>query len=188
VTRHSGKYWWQRAWNRLVAIDDTPERIAKGVAVGVFLGIAPTPYVGTLIAAGLAAVFHYNMAAAVLASASGIFSPLIWVASSWLGGQMLGYDWRVLLEQVRAGGLLGSGGKILLAYLAGNLVLSMAGTAAAYFIARRAVEWNRRRAGVRGLYRPSGRIPASGPVPFRPRRGGGRRKKPQNGSRHSGRK
>jgi len=168
--------WWRRLWERLVTIDDTPERIARGVAVGIFMGIFPTPYIGTFLAMWLAAVLHYNMAAAVIASASGLFSPLIWMASSWLGGLMLGYNWHLLLEQARAGGLMGSGGRILLAYLAGNLVLSAVGTLLAYFIALRAVQWNRRREGRRMKYRPGGRIPLSRRVPVQSRRAGGRRK------------
>lgn len=166
--------WWHRVWHRMAQIDDTPERIAKGVAVGVFLGIAPTPYIGTFIAAGLAAILHYNMAAAVFASASALLSPLVWVASSWLGGLMLGIDWHILLEQVRSGAWLNLGTEVLLAYAAGNVVLSIIGTLSAYFIALRAVEWRRSRRGGSRLSRPSARIRGSRRAPGRPRRGGGR--------------
>ena len=176
MKNQAARNWLHRTWLRLVHIDDTPVRIAKGVAVGVFMGIAPTPYIGTLLAAWLAAILHYNMAAAVIASASGLLSPLVWVASSWLGGLMLGYDWHILLAQVRAGGILGSGGKILLAYAVGNAVLSVIGTLLAYFITLRAVEWSRRQAGVRGKSRPVPRISPPRRALSRPRRGGGRRK------------
>ncbi|HEX7125562.1 MAG TPA: DUF2062 domain-containing protein, partial [Thermodesulfobacteriota bacterium] len=51
---------------RLVRIDDSPEKIGGGVALGVFLGIFPTFGLGLLLAVALAHRVHVNRAAALL--------------------------------------------------------------------------------------------------------------------------
>jgi uncharacterized protein (DUF2062 family) len=127
--------WLRRIWERLVRMDGTPEGIAGGVALGVAIGVAPTFGLGLIIAAGVAALFRLNMAAAIIGSMAGSppIIPFIWLASAWIGALMLGMDWQALYEQARAGGLFKAGRDVFLAYLAGNVVLTVVFTIAAYF-------------------------------------------------------
>lgn len=73
---------------RLVRIDDSPEKIGGGVALGVFLGIFPTFGLGLLLAVALAHRLHVNRAAALLGSV--IMNPFttvpFWTLSAVVGG------------------------------------------------------------------------------------------------------
>ena len=177
MKKKSGLSIWQRMEKRLIGIDDTPERIAMGVAVGVFIGIAPTFGLGTLLAAGLAAVFHYNMAAAIAGTVVGmpLIAPFIWIASSWVGGFLLGYDWNSLYRQVSGGNIFTSGGQVFFAYILGNVILTVVLTALSWFLTLRAVrryQYSKSRM-KKVLARPR-KLPSLPVHPFR--RGGGRRK------------
>lgn len=137
-----------RAWlRRLVHLNDSPPRIAGGVAIGVFIGVAPTFGVGSLLAAGLAALFRCNPVAAVAGSFAGAppFIFLIWLASAWLGAQLFGLEWHALYAQFKTGEVFRAGGDTFLAYLAGNAVVTSVLTAAAYWIVLAVVHRHRRR-------------------------------------------
>jgi len=169
--------WWRWIEKKLIGLNDTPERIAIGVAVGVFIGIAPTFGLGTLLAAGLAAIFHFNMAAAIVGTMAGmpLLAPFIWIASSWLGGALLGYDWNSLYREVSDGNIFDSGGQIIFAYLLGNAILTAVLTALSWYLTLRAVRSYRhsRSRLKKALTRPR-KLPIPRVHPFR--RGGGRRR------------
>ena len=59
--------WFQEHSLRLLAIRDTPEAIAGGVAIGIFLGFTPLFGLKTLGAIFLAWLTRSNIIAAVLA-------------------------------------------------------------------------------------------------------------------------
>ena len=158
---------------QVLGLGDPPERIAMGVAVGVFLGVFPTFYIGIPLAAIGARLFKFNMASAIAGSAisSPLTSPFIIVASAALGGALTGADWVVIIEQYQElvkdlsttfkGGLdLGPLAALLrkqefwltvkttvLAYLAGNLILCVLTAVPAYFVTKQAVIGYRRRRG-----------------------------------------
>jgi len=50
------------------SLNDTPERIAKGAALGVFISITPTFGIHTILAIGMATFLRTNKAATVLGS------------------------------------------------------------------------------------------------------------------------
>jgi len=137
---------WKRVSVRLVSMDGTPEKVAAGVAIGVFLGIAPTFGLGAILAAALAALFRANLAAAVLGSVIGVpfVAPFIWLASSWLGGLLLGMKWEILYAQVKAGEIWSAGERFVWAFALGNVILTVIGTALAYFVVRAVVRKARR--------------------------------------------
>ena len=128
--------WWKRFYGQLVLLNDTPERIAGGFAIGVFIGVAPTFGLGLLLSAGLARLFKCNMAAGVVGSMAGAppVIPLIWLASAWVGAHVLGLDWQVLYSHIQGKNLLVAGREIFVAYLVGNIFVTAAMTAAGYFI------------------------------------------------------
>jgi len=128
--------WWKRAYQELVLLNDTPERIAGGFAIGVFIGVAPTFGLGLILSAGLARLFSCNMAAGVVGSMAGAppVIPLIWLASAWTGAKVLGLNWHVLYSHIQGKNLLVAGREIFVAYLVGNIFVTAVMTAAAYFI------------------------------------------------------
>ncbi len=52
----------------LLSLNDTPERVAKSAALGIFISITPAFGVHTFMALGIAALFRINKTAAVLGS------------------------------------------------------------------------------------------------------------------------
>ena len=101
----SGIFRWLRyVYVRLVRTNDSPQKIAWGLAVGVFLGVFPTFGLGTLVALALAITFKFNKAAAVLGSLimNPLTTPLFWTASSALGAILVNRDWHHTLKMVQA--------------------------------------------------------------------------------------
>lgn len=132
-----------------LSLGDSPEKIALGVAVGVFLGIFPTFNLGIILAILGVRVFHYNLAAAIAGSAvsTPLTSPIIIAASAALGSLITGSDWGAILEQMRGEQLWAAAWATALTYLTGNLILCALSSVPAYFITRQAVAEYRRRRG-----------------------------------------
>jgi len=78
---------------RLLALDDTPERIALAFAVGVFLAFSPLLGLHTIIGVGIAFFFGLNRVAVLL----GVFINNPWTlvpiytAATYLGGMFVGF-------------------------------------------------------------------------------------------------
>jgi len=126
--------WWKRLYLVLVRLNDSPGRIAGGVAIGVFVGVAPTFGAGLLLAAFLAALFRCNVAAAVVASAAGS-PPLIfpvWFVSAWIGSLIFGLDAGALYAEFRSGSVWHAGGEAFKAYFVGNIIVTAVFTTLAY--------------------------------------------------------
>jgi len=79
-------------YQRLLHADDSPHRIALGVAIGVFVAFTPTMGAQTILAIGLAAILRANKAAGV---------PMVWITNPvtfvpiygscwWLGSLLTG--------------------------------------------------------------------------------------------------
>lgn len=65
----SKKYWANRirtAWRKLLHEDATPNRIALGFGLGLFMAYFPAPILDTLIALALAYLFRANRAACLI--------------------------------------------------------------------------------------------------------------------------
>lgn len=165
--------YMKRQLLQALSLGDPPEKIAIGVAVGVFLGVFPTFYAGIPLAALGARLFKFNVAAAVAgtAIATPLTGPFIIVASAFLGGALTGADWTAITKEYQEFiGELGAGfrsgfdlgpvadllGKeefwstvrtTILTYLAGNLILCALSSVPAYFATKRAVVEFRRRRG-----------------------------------------
>ncbi|QZT37197.1 DUF2062 domain-containing protein [Halosquirtibacter xylanolyticus] len=73
-------------------IDDTPERIARGFALGSFIGMMPIPGFQVLVALGISTIIKVNKKAACVAVfntniATGAF---VFAFNYWLGKNLLG--------------------------------------------------------------------------------------------------
>lgn len=132
-----------------LSLGDPPEKIAMGVAVGVFLGVLPTFNLGLLLALLGSRFFKYNLAASIAGSAvaTPLTSPFIIAASAALGSLITGVAWGEVLERLQGEDLWPAARDIVLAYMAGNLILCALSSIPAYFITERAVRAYRQRAG-----------------------------------------
>ena len=73
--RERVRRWGRYIYLRLVRQNDEPEKVAKGVGLGVFIGIFPTFGVGTILAILIASWAKWNRASAVLGTF--IMNPLL---------------------------------------------------------------------------------------------------------------
>jgi uncharacterized protein (DUF2062 family) len=86
-------------FKKLFLINDTPQKIALGAGLGVFVGIMPG--MGPLIAFFLAFIFRVNRASAVIASfaTNTWLSIVIFILSVKLGSAIMGLEWRSIYYQ-----------------------------------------------------------------------------------------
>ncbi len=97
---------WGRAlsylWHRMRRIPDKPHRIARGIALGVFVSFTPFFGFHFLIAGALAWIVRGNLAAALIATFVGnpLTFPVIMQVSVELGSWMLGQEGGLLLPAI----------------------------------------------------------------------------------------
>lgn len=152
--------WVKLHYTRLVRLNDPPHRIAKGVSLGVFLGIFPTFGLGLLLALLFSWIFKISKPAAVIGSL--IMNPytslFFWAASYVLGAMLMGVSWSdawATFESLNGSALsdgsllhmdeamkstlhlLAKG--VLLPYLLGNFIISAAGAFVSYSLTLRTV-------------------------------------------------
>lgn len=132
---------------KILRIDDPPERIARGAAIGVFMGIFPTFGLGALLSLGAAFVLRANKAAAIIGSfiMNPLTSPFFWTLSAVVGSVILNEDRHTILARAKNGGFWDNVGWGYLVFLAGNTVVSVLFAAAAYFLTKWAVIRHRRK-------------------------------------------
>ena len=126
----------------LKSIDGDPGYVARGIAIGVFVGITPTIPFQTALAIALAALLRGSKPAAMLGIWSGnpITIPLFYTVSYKLGMLILGRP--VLVSSLNQQPLIEfiqSGADICCATIAGGALLGILPAIAAYYIARKTV-------------------------------------------------
>ena len=97
----SYKIFLRFIFQKIVIIDDSPHKVAGGLALGIFLGILPGA--GPMASLVLAALFHLNKAAAFLGSilTNTWFSVVTFVAAVRLGCWAIGTDWHETYRQCK---------------------------------------------------------------------------------------
>ncbi len=95
------KNFFKSILKKLVLIDDSPHKIAGGLALGVFLGILPGA--GPMASLVLAFLLHLNKAAAFLGSVltNTWFSVATFVVAVKLGSWATGTDWHETYRQCK---------------------------------------------------------------------------------------
>lgn len=83
---------WSYLWHRVVRLPDDPQRVARGVACGVFAAFGPYLFHDYIIAMGLAFLIRGNLFAAVIASfvQNPLTIPFLAVSGVGLGQHLLG--------------------------------------------------------------------------------------------------
>lgn len=132
---------------RILRLDDPPERIARGAAIGVLMGVLPTFGLGGILALALAFVLKANKAAAVIASAivNPLTAPFFWTASIVIGGFVTRTDSAAILAKFKGENILTFAGQTAYVYMAGNVILSAFSTVAAYLLIKWAIATHRER-------------------------------------------
>lgn len=132
---------------RLMRINDPPERIARGAAIGVCMGILPTFGAGTILSFAVAFIFKANKAAAIIGSfiMNPVTSTFFWTFSIVLGGIILGADTSTILANFKNDRLIESISGVYLIFLTGNVIITSAFTVTTYFVVKKGIIKHRRR-------------------------------------------
>lgn len=88
--------WLKYLYYRLVRINDTPEKIAQGFALGVFIGVFPSFGIGLIAIIFLATIFKFNKIAGILGTliaGNPIVSPALTGFSYYIGKKILWYGY-----------------------------------------------------------------------------------------------
>jgi uncharacterized protein len=139
--KNSPRRWVRYQYLKLVRINDSAEKIAGGLALGVVLGILPTFGLGIIISIFLAAPLKLNRASAVIGTLvmNPWTAPFVWTLSYLAGSLLLGYNLNDTLTVIRSlnshPGLWRSlmTGRLLVPYIIGNLMV-MAATASFFYV------------------------------------------------------
>jgi hypothetical protein len=133
--------WLRYHYLRLVRLNDTPEKIAGGLALGVVLGILPTFGLGVVIALLVAGIFRVNKVSAIAGTL--VMNPwtatFFWAASYMVGSLVMGNNIAETVGLIKTlkthtdlwKSLLTS--KLLVPYIVGDLIVS-ASAAATFYI------------------------------------------------------
>jgi uncharacterized protein (DUF2062 family) len=97
--------WFETHSLKLLAIRDTPEAIAGGVAIGIFFGFTPLFGLKTVGAIAVAWLTRSNILAAVLAGAMHDlvlpFMPVVYIWEYKIGFLLLHHEWPRKLTNIR---------------------------------------------------------------------------------------
>ena len=164
----------RRTYQRFLKIRGCPREIAKGFALGLFVGMSPTIGFQMLIAVPLAALFKLNKLAAVAGVwiSNPITAPLIYGTTYLVGAKMMGLAGHHASTGVTAGStllkMIAKAPEIFWAMTVGGVVLGLPVAFAGYYLALLAVR--KYRAGIQQKI-------AAGKEKLTARRSRGKRKK-----------
>jgi len=147
------KRWVNLHYYKIMRIDDPPYKIARGVAIGVFMGIFPTFGLGIVFAIAAAYVLKANRAAAVVGSfiMNPLTTPFFWAISAAVGGVIFWEDRELVASSVKNHHFLNGIGWAYVVFLVGNLIVSAAFSASSYFITKKWVVEHRKKKAMRML-------------------------------------
>jgi len=142
--RCRAKRWLRYQYLRVIRQNDTPERIAGGLALGVAIGILPSFGAGVIIVLFLAGWVRLNRAAGVIGTLimNPLTTPFFWTVSFLVGFKVMGYnlsDTLVVMKELRSQGDLWNNlaylaeKRLLLPYIVGNLIVT-AGASAFFYV------------------------------------------------------
>lgn len=82
----------QSGFKKIVQIEDNPQSIAKGFALGSFIGMMPIPGFQMLVSLGIATLFRINKKSACIAvfNTNIVTGAFVFAFNYWLGKKLLG--------------------------------------------------------------------------------------------------
>jgi uncharacterized protein (DUF2062 family) len=130
-------------WGRLVREDASPDQIALGFAMGMFVRFLPIPWVHTITALVLAFVFRINRVASLVGVE--LYLPFIWavpllyVSEYYVGSRLIGlrleFDLRPDREDILE--LISHGWDVALALFIGAVVIGLPVAVVSFFVVRK---------------------------------------------------
>jgi uncharacterized protein (DUF2062 family) len=141
-----------RIYQRFLKLRGEPHAIAMGLSLGFFVGLSPLMGLHSVIAVAAAAVFKWSKIAALI----GVFvtnpltAPLIYPLTYTLGAAVLGNPVSLGSGGLELRDLFHGSPQVLANLFVGGGIIGLAGGAASYFVAIRAIRQYRRRRQVRG--------------------------------------
>jgi hypothetical protein len=154
--------WGRYIYLRLVRQNDAPHKVAKGVGLGVFLGIFPTFGVGAILAVLIATWVKWNRASAALGTLimNPFFNPFFVSLSVVAGNLLVPSRFQITLESFRGGKLWSGFLHAVPVYLLGNILVSTIFGLLAYGLTLAAVKaYRERRAAARQALKGPGASP-----------------------------
>ena len=135
--------WLRYHYLRVLRLNDTPEKVAGGLSLGVVLGILPTFGLGIIMAVFLAGLFRVNRASSIIGTLvmNPWTTPFFWALSFLTGSFVLGDDPRTTLAVMKSlkdhSNLWKTivGRELILPYAVGNVIITVGAAATAYVAA-----------------------------------------------------
>jgi uncharacterized protein (DUF2062 family) len=160
--RERARRWGRYIYLRLVRQNDEPNKVAKGVGLGVFLGIFPTFGVGAILAVLIATWVKWNRASAALGTfiMNPFFNPFFLSLSVVVGNLLVPSRSQITVESFRGGKLWSGFFHAVPVYLLGNILVSTIFAALAYWLTLGAVKAYRQR---RAAARQASKAPEASP-------------------------
>lgn len=132
---------------KILRIDDPPERIARGAAIGVAMGVLPTFGFGIVFSLAAAFILRANKAASVLGSfiMNPVTIPFFWMASIIVGAMVTGDDYSSIYAEMKEKGFVLGAGRATIVYLIGNVFVTIVTTIPSYYIVKKWIIRHRRK-------------------------------------------
>lgn len=132
---------------KILRIDDPPERIAKGAAIGVAVGVLPTFGIGIIFSLAAAYALNANKAASMLGGLimNPVTSPFFFALSIFTGSFLLHKDYHTIYANMIENGFFNGAGDASLVFIIGNIVITAITTMAAYYIVLSSIIRHRRK-------------------------------------------
>jgi uncharacterized protein (DUF2062 family) len=154
--------WGRYIYLRLVRQNDEPDKVAKGVGLGVFLGIFPTFGVGAILAVLIATWVRWNRASAALGTLimNPFFNPFFVSLSVVAGNLLVPSRFEITVESFRGGKLWSGFFHAVPVYLLGNILVSTIFAVLAYALTLGVIKAYRER---RAAARQASKAPVASP-------------------------
>ncbi len=123
---------------KLLKLRGDPQRIARGFAIGTFVGMIPLPGFQVLISVTIAALFKWNKLAAGMAvfNTNILTGPFIFFFNYYLGAKILGYDMSKTLTsfELSFGSFYHLGSDVFQSLLLGGIISGLVSSVLIYHV------------------------------------------------------
>ena len=130
-------------YDQFISLKGKPEKIALGMAVGVFIGVTPTIPFHTITIVALTFLFRQNFTTAFIGAtviSNPLTIPFLYVLQYHLGKCLLGNGWGdIAFTNYSIWDIMNTGWNIACPLLLGGFIMALVLAIPAYFIAYRAV-------------------------------------------------
>lgn len=124
---------YRYAYLKAVRQNHAPERIGRGAALGIFIGVFPTLWFGPVLSLAAAGVIGANRAAALVGNVvCGPLTPVTWTISVIVGNWMVAPEWRVARDLIEQRSAQEVASRALGTFMVGNVTVSLALAVAGY--------------------------------------------------------